>query len=318
MATLLPNLFAAASSAVPGASAASSAVPGAPAASGAASPSASSAPTGAPVAPSASASHASASSASSGETDYFSKYLGAMHARQGTMNTMIYYIEDETNIRELVLYALKQAGIEARGFAQAEPFWHACNEHMPDLVLLDIMLPGDDGMAILAKIRRDARFANVPVMMLTAKGAEYDKVLGLDAGADDYLAKPFGMMELVSRVNALLRRSAHWAEKVVDDALTCGVISLSPSAHEVRVNGVVLELTLKEFELLQKLLKERGHALSRSQLLEDVWGVTFVGETRTVDTHVQTLRKKLNDACPGAGDIVQTVRGVGYRAKAVE
>ena len=279
-----------------------------------------SAPSGAPAAPAASPSTASAphTSASNGETDYFSKYLGSMHARQGTMNTMIYYIEDETNIRELVLYALKQAGIEARGFAQAEPFWHACNDHVPDLVLLDIMLPGDDGMAILAKIRRDARFANVPVMMLTAKGAEYDKVLGLDAGADDYLAKPFGMMELVSRVNALLRRSAHWAEKVVDDALTCGVISLSPSAHEVRVNGVVLELTLKEFELLQKLLKERGHALSRSQLLEDVWGVTFVGETRTVDTHVQTLRKKLNDACPGAGDIVQTVRGVGYRAKAVE
>jgi two-component system, OmpR family, alkaline phosphatase synthesis response regulator PhoP len=312
MATVLPNLFAAASSAVPGAPAAtSSAVPAAPAATSS---------SGAPVAPAASpfAPSASHTSASSGETDYFSKYLGTMHARQGTMNTMIYYIEDETNIRELVLYALKQAGIEARGFAQAEPFWHACNDHVPDLVLLDIMLPGDDGMAILAKIRRDARFANVPVMMLTAKGAEYDKVLGLDAGADDYLAKPFGMMELVSRVNALLRRSAHWAEKVVDDALTCGVISLSPSAHEVRVNGVVLELTLKEFELLQKLLKERGHALSRSQLLEDVWGVTFVGETRTVDTHVQTLRKKLNDACPGAGDIVQTVRGVGYRAKAVE
>lgn len=312
MATVLPNLFAAASSAVPGAPAtASSAVPVAPAATSS---------SGAPVAPAASpfAPSASHTSASSGETDYFSKYLGSMHARQGTMNTMIYYIEDETNIRELVLYALKQAGIEARGFAQAEPFWHACNERVPDLVLLDIMLPGDDGMAILAKIRRDARFANVPVMMLTAKGAEYDKVLGLDAGADDYLAKPFGMMELVSRVNALLRRSAHWAEKVVDDALTCGVISLSPSAHEVRVNGVVLELTLKEFELLQKLLKERGHALSRSQLLEDVWGVTFVGETRTVDTHVQTLRKKLNDACPGAGDIVQTVRGVGYRAKAVE
>lgn len=250
--------------------------------------------------------------------DYFSKYLGNSRVRHATINTMIYYVEDENNIRDLVLYALKQAGIEARGFAQAEPFWRACDQEIPQLILLDIMLPGDDGMAILRKIRADARFDTVPVMMLTAKGAEYDKVLGLDAGADDYLAKPFGMMELVSRVNALLRRSMHWAASSSDDVLTCGVISLSPSAHEVRVNGAPLDLTLKEFELLQKLLKERGHALSRSQLLEDVWGVTFVGETRTVDTHVQTLRKKLNDACPGAGDLVQTVRGVGYRAKAGE
>lgn len=233
-------------------------------------------------------------------------------------DSMIYYVEDENNIRDLVLYALKQAGLEARGFAEAQSFWGACDQEIPHLVLLDIMLPGEDGLAVLNKIRRDKRFDNVPVMMLTAKGAEYDKVLGLDGGADDYLAKPFGMMELVSRVNALLRRSSKWTVAPADDALTCGVISLSPSAHEVCVNGTVLDLTLKEFELLHKLLKEQGHALSRPQLLEDVWGVTFVGETRTVDTHVQTLRKKLNDACPGAGDLVQTVRGVGYRAKAGE
>lgn len=233
-------------------------------------------------------------------------------------DSMIYYVEDENNIRDLVLYALKQAGLEARGFAEAQSFWGACDQEIPHLVLLDIMLPGEDGLAVLNKIRRDKRFDNVPVMMLTAKGAEYDKVLGLDGGADDYLAKPFGMMELVSRVNALLRRSSKWSVAPADDALTCGVISLSPSAHEVCVNGTVLDLTLKEFELLHKLLKEQGHALSRPQLLEDVWGVTFVGETRTVDTHVQTLRKKLNDACPGAGDLVQTVRGVGYRAKAGE
>ena len=231
---------------------------------------------------------------------------------------MIYYIEDENNIRDLVLYALKQAGIAACGFAEADAFWRACDKEIPNLVLLDIMLPGEDGLTVLAKIRHDARFASVPVMMLTAKGAEYDKVMGLDAGADDYLAKPFGMMELVSRVNALLRRSASWGIAPADDVLTCGAVTLSPSAHEVRVGGVPLDLTLKEFELLHKLMREQGHALSRPQLLEDVWGVTFVGETRTVDTHVQTLRKKLNDACPGAGDIVQTVRGVGYRAKAGE
>lgn len=233
-------------------------------------------------------------------------------------DSMIYYVEDENNIRDLVLYALKQAGLEARGFTEAQSFWSACDQEIPHLVLLDIMLPGEDGLTALNEIRRDKRFDNVPVMMLTAKGAEYDKVLGLDGGADDYLAKPFGMMELVSRVNALLRRSSKWSAAPADDALTCGVISLSPSAHEVCVNGTVLDLTLKEFELLHKLLKEQGHALSRPQLLEDVWGVTFVGETRTVDTHVQTLRKKLNDACPGAGDLVQTVRGVGYRAKAGE
>lgn len=233
-------------------------------------------------------------------------------------DSMIYYVEDENNIRDLVLYALKQAGLEARGFTEAHSFLSACDQEIPHLVLLDIMLPGEDGLTVLNKIRRDKRFDNVPVMMLTAKGAEYDKVLGLDGGADDYLAKPFGMMELVSRVNALLRRSSKWSVAPADDALTCGVITLSPSAHEVCVNGTVLDLTLKEFELLHKLLKEQGHALSRPQLLEDVWGVTFVGETRTVDTHVQTLRKKLNDACAGAGDLVQTVRGVGYRAKAGE
>lgn len=243
----------------------------------------------------------------------------AHSARNARYNaSMIYYVEDENNIRDLVLYALKQAGLKARGFAEAESFWRACNQEIPHLILLDIMLPGDDGLTVLAKIRHDVRFASVPVMMLTAKGAEYDKVLGLDGGADDYLAKPFGMMELVSRVNALLRRSAQWALTAANDTLTCGVVSLSPSAHEVFVKGVPLDLTLKEFELLHKLMREQGHALSRSQLLEDVWGVTFVGETRTVDTHVQTLRKKLNDAFPGAGDIVQTVRGVGYRAKAGE
>ena len=231
---------------------------------------------------------------------------------------MIYYVEDDDNIRDLTVYALRKQGIEAEGFSCDGEFKAAVARRVPDAVLLDIMLPDTDGLAIMRRLRADRLTETVPIMMLTAKGAEYDKVLGLDGGADDYLAKPFGMMELVSRVNALLRRSSKWSVAPADDALTCGVITLSPSAHEVCVNGTVLDLTLKEFELLHKLLKEQGHALSRPQLLEDVWGVTFVGETRTVDTHVQTLRKKLNDACPGAGDLVQTVRGVGYRAKAGE
>ncbi len=167
---------------------------------------------------------------------------------------MIYYIEDENNIRDLVLYALRQAGLEACGFAESQSFWKACEHEIPQLVLLDIMLPGEDGLTTLNKIRHDARFNAVAVMMLTAKGAEYDKVLGLDGGADDYLAKPFGMMELVSRVNALLRRSAGWNSVPAGDMLTCGPVSLSVRAHEARVQGMLLDLTLKEFELLQKLL----------------------------------------------------------------
>ena len=233
---------------------------------------------------------------------------------------MIYYVEDDIHIRELTLYALRQAGLEAVGFAEAESFIAACQQEIPDLVLLDIMLPGTDGMTLLSQLRNDPRTQDVPIMMLTAKGSEFDKVKGLDAGADDYLAKPFGMMELVSRCNALLRRAQMRpsAKGVHEDLVSCGPVSLSPAAHEVFAGGVPVELTLKEFDLLYKLIQEQGHALTRPQLLEDVWGITFVGETRTVDTHIQTLRRKLNDACPGAGDCVQTLRGVGYRMKAAE
>jgi len=182
------------------------------------------------------------------------------------------------------------------------------------------MLPGMDGLAVLERVRGDARTRDVPVMMLTAKGTEYDKVVGLDAGADDYLAKPFGMMELVSRCNALLRRASRPGGGAGPEAAacSCGRISINPLTREAFAEGVGVELTLKEFELLLKLVENQGRAFTRAQLLEDIWDITYVGETRTVDTHIQTLRRKLNEASPGAGDMVKTVRGVGYRIRCEE
>lgn len=227
---------------------------------------------------------------------------------------MIYYVEDDTNIRDLTIYALNQAGFEAAGYSCAPDFFAACAQRLPELVLLDIMLPETDGLEILSLLREDAATKHVPVMMLTAKGTEYDKVTGLDAGADDYLAKPFGMMELVSRVNALLRRAGEPAISA-SDVFSCGCITLSVAAHTVEVDGSSVPLTLKEFDLLHALMKSTGQVLSRSQLLEDVWGMTYVGGTRTVDVHVQTLRQKLAAASPGADALVQTVRGVGYCVK---
>ena len=227
---------------------------------------------------------------------------------------MIYYVEDDTNIRDLTVYALRQAGFEAKGFAAAGEFFSACKVRLPELVLLDIMLPEVDGLEILHIMREDASMKNLPVMMLTAKGTEYDTVCGLDAGADDYLAKPFGMMELVSRVNALLRRASTPAVSG-DDELLQGPIKLTISSHMASVNDVTVSLTLKEFDLLRALMQNAGHVLSRSQLLEDVWGVTYVGETRTVDVHIQTLRQKLAAAGDGADGWIQTVRGVGYCLK---
>ena len=220
---------------------------------------------------------------------------------------MIYYLEDDTNIRDLTVYALKQAGLEAAGFAHAGDFFDACRESLPDLVLLDI----------LRRLREDPATKFLPVMMLTAKGTEFDKVSGLDAGADDYLAKPFGMMELVSRVNALLRRAAA-PTAPAGDVLECGPIELRVLEHTVSAGGVPVELTLKEFDLLRALLRNVGRVLSRGQLLEDVWGMTFVGETRTVDVHIQTLRQKLSAACPGADACIKTVRGVGYSIRQPE
>lgn len=229
---------------------------------------------------------------------------------------MIYYVEDDVNIRDLAIYALKQAGFEAQGFPEADEFFAACKTRVPDLVLLDIMLPGTDGLEILRLIREDAAMKTLPVMMLTAKGTEYDTVCGLDAGADDYLAKPFGMMELVSRVNALLRRAQAPASEDSGDVLSSGSIVLTSSAHTVTVDGEPVALTLKEFDLLRALMASEGKVLSRSQLLEEVWGVTYVGETRTVDVHIQTLRQKLARVKEGVDSFITTVRGVGYCFKA--
>lgn len=225
---------------------------------------------------------------------------------------MIYYVEDDTNIRDLAVYALAQAGFEAVGFPSADEFFAACRQRLPRLVLLDIMLPGMDGMQILRVLREDPRTRHLPVMMLTAKGTEFDTVNGLDAGADDYLSKPFGMMELVSRVNALLRRAA---SSGTDDELSCGPIALRVAARTAAAAGADLSLTLKEFDLLHALLRGKGSVLSRRQLLEEVWDTTYVGETRTVDVHIQTLRQKLAAACPGAESLIGTVRGVGYCLK---
>ena len=217
---------------------------------------------------------------------------------------MIYLLEDDDSIRDLVIYTLQSQGMEARGFPLPSAFWEAMAEHTPSLVLLDIMLPEEDGISVLKQLRSSARTCRLPVIMLTAKGTEYDKVLGLDAGADDYLAKPFGMMELLSRIRALLRRT----EREVN-IYRCGVLTVDQTRHTVTVNGREVVLTQKEFEVLCLLLKNRGQVLSRERLIEDVWGYAFTGESRTVDVHVRTLRQKLGEA----GAYIETVRGYGYK-----
>ena len=217
---------------------------------------------------------------------------------------MIYLLEDDDSIRDLVLYTLQSQGMEAKGFPRPSAFWEAMAEHIPSLVLLDIMLPEEDGISVLKTLRSSARTCRLPVIMLTAKGTEYDKVLGLDAGADDYLAKPFGMMELLSRIRALLRRT----EREVN-IYRCGVLTVDQTRHTVTVNGQEVILTQKEFEVLCLLLKNRGQVLSRERLIEDVWGYAFTGESRTVDVHVRTLRQKLGEA----GAYIETVRGYGYK-----
>lgn len=219
---------------------------------------------------------------------------------------MIFCVEDEANIRELVVYTLETTGFEARGFEEGTSFFEALAEELPELILLDIMLPGEDGMEILRKLKASARTKDIPVIMVTAKGAEYDKVMGLDGGADDYVTKPFGMMELVSRIRAVLRRTS---KKDEDDSYEIGKIRMNRKKHEVTVDGEPVALTLKEYELLRKLLENRNIVLTRDKLLEEIWGYDFDGETRTVDVHVRTLRQKLGEA----GDCIETVRGVGYR-----
>ncbi len=225
---------------------------------------------------------------------------------------MIYMVEDDESIRELVLYTLHASGFEAEGFEDGSGLFAALKNRKADLILLDIMLPGEDGITILKRLRADGNGPQVPVMMLTARGAEYDKVLGLDAGADDYLAKPFGMMELVSRVKALLRRSTAYSGGEKQSALTCGPIRLEEESRRVSVDGKETAITRKEFDLLRLLMKHPSVVLTRDRLMAEVWGTDFEGESRTVDVHIGTLRQKLGHA----GSMIETVRGVGYRMEA--
>lgn len=219
----------------------------------------------------------------------------------------IYCVEDDDNIRELIVYTLNRSEHTAEGFASSKPFWQALSDKpLPDMVLLDIMLPGEDGIAILKKLRQNPATENLPVIMLTAKNAEYDKVKGLDAGADDYVTKPFGMMELLSRIRAVARRAQ---PKQPDAVLKLGSVEIDTRAHSVIKDGKPVSLTLKEYDLLTMLIENRGTVLTRDALLSKIWGYDFDGETRTVDVHIRTLRHKLGDA----GKLIETVRGVGYR-----
>ena len=220
---------------------------------------------------------------------------------------MIYCVEDDISIRDLMIYTLKMAGFEAKGFSEAKSFYSALEEAPPELVILDIMLPGEDGISVLRRLRADSRFSSLPVIMATAKNSEYDKVVGLDLGADDYLSKPFGMLEMVSRIKAVLRRSA--AKRPVGKVLGIADIRIDTDKHTVTVSGREIALTLKEYDLLKLFLENPGRVFTREQLLSAVWGTDFIGETRTVDVHIGTLRTKLGSA----GDNIRTVRGVGYK-----
>ncbi|HWR18670.1 MAG TPA: response regulator transcription factor [Clostridia bacterium] len=222
---------------------------------------------------------------------------------------MIYCVEDDTGIRELVVYTLNSTGHTAIGFSAGTTFFEALENELPELVLLDVMLPGIDGYEILKKLRSKVSTREIPVVMLTARGAEYDKVKFLDAGADDYVTKPFGMMELLSRVRAILRRAGGKKDK--ENMLRVGGVEVDVKRHTVLAGGDTIVLTLKEFELLRRLMENKNIVLTRDKLLESVWGYDFDGETRTVDVHVRTLRQKLGVY----GDIIETVRGVGYRLK---
>lgn len=219
---------------------------------------------------------------------------------------MIFCVEDDSSIRELMLYTLRASGFEAMGFSDEKDLFSGLAAHRPQLIMLDIMLPGMDGLEILKRLRANSSTAAIPVIMATAKGTEYDKVMGLDLGADDYLAKPFGMMEMVSRIRAVLRRTQ---PREVTRPLCMGALHMNLAEHTVRVEEQRVQLTLKEFELLHLFLENPGRVFTRDQLLERIWGVDYLGETRTVDVHIGTLRTKLG-AC---GDYIKTVRGVGYR-----
>lgn len=218
---------------------------------------------------------------------------------------MIYVVEDDASIREIEIYTLHSTGFEALGFENGHDFFNALKTKKPDLILLDIMLPDEDGTDILKKLKKDPSARDIPVILASAKGTEYDKVQGLDIGADDYLAKPFGMMEMVSRVRAVLRRTNRETGRVIEH---CG-IRIDFDKHEVAINDEIIELTLKEYDLLSLLASHPGIVFTREQLLNDIWGTEYDGETRTVDVHIRTLRQKLGEQ----GKHIDTVRGVGYR-----
>lgn len=224
------------------------------------------------------------------------------------MEKWIYYVEDDTSIRELVLYALKTAEFQVMGFENAASFYKRMKEQQPDLILLDIMLPDEDGVSILKKLKSRPDTENIPVIMMTAKSSEYDKVLGLDSGADDYITKPFGVMELISRVKAVIRRSDR-SKGSAGEVLKIGELVLDEQKHEVYARGQEVSLTFKEFELLSYLMKNRGLVLSRDKILNTIWNYEYEGESRTVDVHIGSLRQKLGTC----GDFIKTIRGIGYK-----
>lgn len=217
---------------------------------------------------------------------------------------MIYMLEDDSGIRNFVMYALENSGFECSGFELPSEFYKALSEKIPELLLLDIMLPEEDGISILKKLRNLPETRDIPIILLSARGTEFDKVTGLDSGADDYISKPFGTMELISRINALLRRTVRKS-----DSFTADVIEIKHDKHEVTADGQKIPLTLKEYELLDLLARNRGKVFSRDELLSKIWGFDFKGESRTVDVHIRTLRSKLGNH----GELIETVRGVGYR-----
>lgn len=224
---------------------------------------------------------------------------------------MIYLLEDDISIQKFVSYALVNSGIEVKVFDTPSEFYKAMNEEMPELLLLDIMLPEEDGISILNKLREREETKKLPVIMLTAKGTEYDRIIGLDAGADDYVAKPFSVMELISRIKAVIRRSEMTGTKKSESEYTAGDVTLCTVKHMVKVKGEEIRLTYKEFELLSLLMKNKEKVFDRDELLVKIWGYDFDGENRTVDVHIRTLRSKLKEG----GSIIETVRGVGYKVK---
>ena len=222
---------------------------------------------------------------------------------------MIFCVEDDDSIRDLMVYTLNISGFQAKGFPEGLSFWAAMKDAQPQLIILDIMLPGEDGIEILKKLRSSPVTEDIPVIMATAKGSEYDKVIGLDLGADDYLSKPFGMMEMLSRIKAVLRRTAPRGDRTI---LCRGSITMDKARHIVTADGQEITLTLKEYNLLKLLMEKPQQVFTRDELLSSVWGDEHAGETRTVDVHIGTLRTKLGES----GSAIQTVRGVGYRMEA--